>query len=132
MITLDLSGRIDSNNAAQVEADILAQLAGRDDPEVVVNVAGLEYISSAGLRILLRLRKAHPGMKIINAGFEVFGILEMTGFTEMMPVERAYWNVSIEGCEEIGHGANGTVYRLAQGKARADSRDPHRHFLQRR
>ena len=114
MITLDLSGRIDSNNAAQVEADILAQLAGRDDPEVVVNVAGLEYISSAGLRILLRLRKAHPGMKIINAGFEVFGILEMTGFTEMMPVERAYWNVSIEGCEEIGHGANGTVYRLAQ------------------
>ena len=114
MTTLEFSGRIDSNNAAQVEADVLAQLSGKDDPEVVVNIAGLEYISSAGLRVLLRLRKSHPGMRIINAGFEVFEILEMTGFTEMMPVERAYMNISIDGCEEVGHGANGTVYRLAQ------------------
>ena len=114
MITLELSGRIDSNNAAQVEAGLMEQLSGRDDTELVVNVAGLEYISSAGLRVLLRLRKAYPDMRIFNAGFEIYGILEMTGFTEMMPVERAYENVSIEGCEEIGRGANGIVFRLTQ------------------
>ncbi len=114
MTTIELSGRIDSNNAAQVETNVMSQLSERDDPPLVVNVAGLEYISSAGLRVLLRLRKLYPDMRIINAGFEIYEILEMTGFTEMMPVERAYWNISIDGCEEVGHGANGTVYRLAQ------------------
>ena len=38
----------------------------------------------------------------------------MTGFTEMMTVEKAYRVVSVEGCEEIGHGANGTIYRIDQ------------------
>ena len=38
----------------------------------------------------------------------------MTGFTEMMPVEKAYRVFSIEGCEVIGRGANGTVYRIDQ------------------
>ena len=36
----------------------------------------------------------------------------MTGFTDMMPVEKAYRVVSVEGCEEIGRGANGTIYRI--------------------
>jgi uncharacterized protein (TIGR02172 family) len=38
----------------------------------------------------------------------------MTGFTEMMTVEKAYRVVSVEGCEEIGRGANGTIYRIDQ------------------
>ena len=38
----------------------------------------------------------------------------MTGFTEMMAVEKAYRVVSVEGCEEIGRGAKGTIYRIDQ------------------
>ncbi len=50
--------------------------------------------------------------KIINASREVYDILDMTGFTEMMEVERAYRVFSVEGCEVIGQGANGKVYRI--------------------
>ena len=42
---------------------------------------------------------------------EVYEILEMTGFTEMMPVEKAYRRLSVEGCEILGQGSNGVVYR---------------------
>ncbi len=109
---INLNGRIDSNNAAQVENDITEQLSGRDGAPVEIDASGLEYISSAGLRVLLRVRKTHPDMRITGVNSEVWEILDMTGFTEMMEVEKAYRVVSIEGCEEIGRGANGTIYRI--------------------
>ena len=109
-----LAGRIDSNNAAAVEKDILEQLAGQNDGSVVLDAEKLEYISSAGLRVILRLRKKYPELRIVKVSSEVYEILDMTGFTEMMPVEKAYRVVSVEGCEVIGHGANGTIYRIDQ------------------
>ena len=108
-----LKGRIDSGNAADVEQSILAQLAGTDSAApVALDAQDLEYTSSAGLRVILRLKKSYPELKIINVNSEVYEILDMTGFTEMMPVEKAYRVVSTEGCEEIGRGANGTIYRI--------------------
>ena len=112
MATIRLSGRIDSGNAAQVEQDILAQLEGKTDLSPVLDASSLEYISSAGLRLILRLRKTYPDLRITGVCSEVYEILEMTGFTEMMPVEKAYRVVSVDGCEEIGRGANGTIYRI--------------------
>ena len=109
--TIALSGRIDSGNAAQAEQDLLAQLAGVTGG-VVLDAENLAYISSAGLRVILRLRKTYPDLKITNVNSEVYEILEMTGFTEMMTVEKAYRKVSVEGCEVIGEGANGKVYRI--------------------
>ena len=111
---IGLSGRIDSNNAARWEKDIMAQLAGKADGPVTLDAAGLDYISSAGLRVILRVRKACPDLHIVNVSSEVYEILDMTGFTEMMTVEKAYRVVSVEGCEEIGRGANGTIYRIDQ------------------
>ncbi len=106
-----LTGRIDSQNAAKVEAQLMAKLPPEGMP-VVLDAAHLDYISSAGLRVLLRIRKTHPDMRIINVNSEIYEILDMTGFTEMITVEKSYRVVSIEGCEEIGHGANGTLYRI--------------------
>ena len=113
-MTIGLNGRIDSSNAEQTEKDIMALLAGQEDSPLELDASGLEYISSAGLRVLLRLRKAHPELRITGVSSEVYEILDMTGFTEMMPVEKAYRVVSIEGCEEIGRGANGAIYRIDQ------------------
>ena len=113
-MTIKLNGRIDSNNAAAVEQSILKQMEQGDDPSLVLDAAELEYISSAGLRVLLRIRKTKPSMRVINVSSEVYEILDMTGFTEMMTVEKAYRVVSIEGCEEIGRGANGKLYRIDQ------------------
>ena len=111
---IKLNGRVDSNNAAQIEKEIMEQLTGRSGEPVELDAAALEYISSAGLRVLLRIRKSHPDMRITSVNSEVYEILDMTGFTEMMTVEKAYRVVSVEGCEEIGRGANGTIYRIDQ------------------
>ena len=107
---IELKGRIDSTNAAQVEQELQQQAAGQTD--IVFDAQSLEYISSAGLRVILRIRKDHPELRIINVNSDVYEILDMTGFTEMMPVEKAYRVVSVEGAEEIGRGANGTIYRI--------------------
>ncbi len=113
-MTIQLSGRIDSNNAAAMEENIMSQLEGQNDTSLVLDASGLEYISSAGLRVLLRIRKTYPDMMITGVNSEVYEILDMTGFAEIMKVEKAYRVVSVEGCEEIGRGANGTIYRIDQ------------------
>ncbi|MBO4406315.1 MAG: anti-sigma factor antagonist [Clostridia bacterium] len=113
-MTIRLNGQIDSSNAALREKEITAQLDAQKDAAVIFDASGLEYISSAGLRVLLRIRKTHPDMRVTGVNPDVYEILDMTGFTEMMPVEKAYRVVSVEGCEEIGRGANGTIYRIDQ------------------
>ncbi|MBR6311531.1 MAG: ATP-binding protein [Oscillospiraceae bacterium] len=111
---IELTGRIDSNNAQQTEKEIIDRLAACGENEVVLDAAGLEYISSAGLRVILRLKNTYPDVSIVNVSSEVYEILDMTGVTEILPVEKAYRIVSVEGCEEIGRGANGTIYRIDQ------------------
>ena len=106
-----LNGRIDSTNAADAEAMINGAIDGFSG-ELVLDAQELSYISSAGLRVILRLKKANAATRIINAGSEVYEIFDMTGFTEMMDISKAYRELSVDGCEVIGEGANGKVYRI--------------------
>ena len=110
LLTISLTGRIDSVNAAEAEKEIFGAAEGF--PGLTLDAEKLEYVSSAGLRVILRLKKAHAGLKIINVSPEVYEIFDMTGFTEMMDISKAYRKVSVEGCEVIGEGANGKVYRI--------------------
>ena len=110
--TLLFSGRVDSSNAADAEAAATALRRDNPEGELTIDAENLAYISSAGLRILLRLRKQEPSLRIVGVQPDVYEILEMTGFTEMMDVEKAYRRFSVDGCEIIGWGSNGTVYRL--------------------
>lgn len=108
--TIPLTGRIDSSNAAAVEEKINEAL--RDfHGSLTLDAAALEYISSAGLRMVLRLKKANSTTEVINCSPEVYDVFDMTGFTEMMKISRAYRHISVDGCEVIGEGANGLVYR---------------------
>ena len=109
---LALEGHIDSENAARTEREINELRAENPAPAVVFDCGALQYISSAGLRIILRVKKAVPDTRLINVSPEVYEVLEMTGFTEMMEVQKAYRVLSVEGCEVIGQGANGKVYRI--------------------
>ncbi len=111
-LTVFPEGRIDSANADTVEAEINALIGAEAVENLIIDVDSLEYLSSAGLRIVLRLRKKFPELKIVNASPEVYDIFDITGFTEMLTVEKAYRKLSVEGCEVIGQGANGKVYRL--------------------
>ena len=81
-----LEGRLDSSTAPEVEAIVL-QVADRFD-QVILNMAQLEYISSAGLRILkllyMALRKKEGELKVKNANKLVMEVFEMTGFVGLL------------------------------------------------
>ena len=111
VLTVALNGRIDSVNAAEAEKEIAAATEGFQG-ELVLDAGALTYISSAGLRVILRVKKANRSTRIVNASSEVYEIFDMTGFTEMMDISKAYRRISIDGCEVIGEGANGVVYRI--------------------
>lgn len=123
-LRLALSGHIDSGNAPAVESEVMEAQEGRPHSGLILDLKDLSYISSAGLRVVLRLRKLEPELRLVNVSAEVYEILDMTGFTEMMPVEKAYRNISVEGCEAIGRGANGTVYRIDKDTVVKVYRDP--------
>ena len=111
ILYISLDGRIDASNAADVEKEINAVRKANEGLHTVLDADTLEYISSAGLRIMLRLRKEEPKLAIINVSPEVYSVFEMTGFTEMMTVEKTYPRISVDNCEFIAKGANGAVYR---------------------
>ncbi|MBR4800574.1 MAG: phosphotransferase [Clostridia bacterium] len=112
VLTIYLEGRIDSNNSEAVASEMQSIVDECNPVELVLDAEELEYISSAGLRIVLRFRKANSRFKIINVSTDVYEIFDMTGFTEMMKVEKAFRKLSVDGCEIIGEGANGKVYRI--------------------
>lgn len=111
ILYIALEGRIDATNAAEVEEKIFAIKGENPEKHTVVDADRLEYISSAGLRVILRLRKEEPKLAIINVAPDVYEVFDMTGFTDMVTVEKAYQRMSVEGCEFIAKGANGAVYR---------------------
>ena len=85
---IKLSGRIDSNNAAQTEQEILAQLSEGAPETVVLDAEDLQYISSAGLRVMLTVQKeADRKISIINLSPEVLEIFRMAGFQYLMEVK---------------------------------------------
>ena len=111
ILYIAVEGRIDASNAAEAEQKIFAIKNETPGLHTVVDADALEYISSAGLRVILRLRKEEPKLAIINVAPDVYEVFDMTGFTDMVTVEKAYQRMSVEGCEFIAKGANGAVYR---------------------
>ena len=111
ILYIALEGRIDASNSTVADQKIFEIKAANPDKHVVLDADYLEYISSAGLRVVLKLRKECPKLAIINVSPDVYEVFDMTGFTDMVKVEKAYPRMSVEGCEFIAKGANGAVYR---------------------
>ena len=111
ILYIALDGRIDATNAAEAEEKIFDIKNENPGKHTVIDADKLEYISSAGLRVILRLRKEEPKLAIINVASDVYEVFDMTGFTDMVTVEKAYQRMSVDGCEFIAKGANGAVYR---------------------
>ncbi|MBR0031978.1 MAG: phosphotransferase [Treponema sp.] len=112
-ITIFLERRIDTTNSSAVENDI-AQITGANQnlvPEF--DASSLEYISSAGLRVLLKTAKSFgKKIKVLNVSKDVYDIFETTGFTSILDVHKKLREISVDGCELIGSGSYGKVYRL--------------------
>ena len=111
ILYIALEGRIDAANAQEVENQIFEIKDANPNTHTVLDADGLAYISSAGLRIILRLKKSDTNLAIINVAPEVYEVFDMTGFVEMVKIEKAYRKMSVEGCDFLAKGANGAVYR---------------------
>lgn len=88
MLNVALSGRFDSLTAPDVEKKIMSYIEGRNEVSCTVDVEKLGYISSAGLRVLLDLKKYCADLKVVNVSLDIYDILTMTGFTKFITVER--------------------------------------------
>ena len=71
VLTIYLEGNVDTSNAEQVGQEIDEIRAANPDGSFVLDMENLKYISSAGLRQILRLRKKEPEFKIINCSWYI-------------------------------------------------------------
>ena len=112
-LSIELEGRIDASNAPEVEKEIMDAVEAYEALIPEIDAKKLEYISSTGLRVLLRLSKRAGGkITVKNVSSQVYDIFEVTGFTEFLNVEKALRFVSAKGLEKLGAGVHSTVYRL--------------------
>ncbi len=112
-ILIELNDRIDSKNAAETEAWIMGILDEDPDAIPVFDASKLVYISSAGLRILMKFSKKFGEKLVIReVSHEIYDIFDTTGFTSLFDIKKQLRKISVEGCRIIGKGAFGTVYRL--------------------
>ncbi len=86
-LTVTLEGRLDSNTSPQLEVELKANL--EDITELVMDFAGLSYLSSAGLRVILTAQKQmnkQGKMGIVNVNKTIMEVFEITGFAEILTI----------------------------------------------
>ena len=87
MLTITPEGRLDTTTAPELEREI-GELDGVQD--LVLDLKDLAYISSAGLRAILRAQKimnAKGSMKLVNVGENIMEVFEITGFADILTIE---------------------------------------------
>ena len=87
-LTVVLTGRLDTTTAPELEKELKASLDGVS--ALTIDMAALEYISSAGLRVLLSAQKAmnkQGEMKVVHVGETIMEIFEVTGFSDILSIE---------------------------------------------
>ena len=87
-LTVALEGRLDTVTSPQLEAELRASVNGVK--ELTFDLEKLDYVSSAGLRVLLAAQKVmnrQGGMKVTNVKPEIMEIFEVTGFVDILKIE---------------------------------------------
>ncbi|MBQ1318584.1 MAG: STAS domain-containing protein [Solobacterium sp.] len=87
-VNISLEGRLDTVTSPELDAELKEILEGTT--ELTLDFAGLEYVSSAGLRVLLAAQKTMMNqgtLKIVNVNDVVMEIFEVTGFTDILKIE---------------------------------------------
>lgn len=85
---LKISGRLDTSTAPELETTIDACISGVED--LIIDFEGLEYVSSAGLRVILKAQKImnkQGSMKIINVNDTIMEVFDITGFADVLTIE---------------------------------------------
>lgn len=107
-----LEGSIIASNTDGYEREIDALMQERGMRKLELDLAKVDYISSAGLRMVLRLAKKTDDLVVTNASDMVYSVFEISGLSGYVEVRRALREVSVDNLKMIGAGANGRVFRL--------------------
>ena len=86
--TLIVSGRLDTQTAPELEKELDSVLA--DIKELTFDFANLEYVSSAGLRVILKAQKAmnaQGSMKLTGVNDSIMEVFDITGFLDILTIE---------------------------------------------
>ena len=86
--TIEIVGRLDTITAPALDKTINEDIG--DTKNLILDAKGMEYISSAGLRVLLSAQKKMQkigSMKVVNVCEEVMGVFEMTGIADILVIE---------------------------------------------
>ena len=89
VLTLSLEGRLDTNTAPELEKEIGVELTD-DVKTLILDLKELEYISSAGLRVLLAAQKkmnTRGNMVVKNANDMIMDVFQVTGFIDILTIE---------------------------------------------
>ena len=87
-VTIEVAGRLDTTTAPALEKAISESI--QEEKHLILDFKALEYISSAGLRVLLGTQKKMQkigSMKVLNVCEEIMEIFEMTGFVDILVIE---------------------------------------------
>ena len=87
-LTLIVSGRLDTQTAPELEKELDSVLA--DIKELTFDFANLEYVSSAGLRVILKAQKAmnaQGSMKLTGVNDSIMEVFDITGFLDILTIE---------------------------------------------
>ena len=114
VLKIELPERIDANNANQFEQDLFNVPNLNDAQEIIIDAENLNYISSLGLRVLMKLQKKfkHVPITVINVSGNIYNIFDDTGFTSFLNVKKKLRFVDVDSLQVLGVGMYGTVYRI--------------------
>ena len=112
VLQLFFEGELNSYNSDSIEKEIEGIFAKNQFNKVILDFSKLDYISSAGLRIILKVKQKYDDTQIVEASLEVYDVLSMTGFVNIMSIKKALKRIDITGAEVIGEGFFSTVYRI--------------------
>ena len=112
VLTVYLGGEINSYNADNIEREIQETISKQSFEKLVLDFSSVSYISSAGLRIILKLKQQYNNFSVVETSLEVYDIFNMTGFTNIMDIKKGLKRVYLSGAEVIGDGYYSTVYRV--------------------
>ena len=113
-LSVVVSGKIDSSNAAEFESGLMSAVAESNSTKLLIDLSALEYVSSAGLRVFLKAKKKCEDMLIIGCSSDVYDIFEVTGFAQILNIRKAMRTVSLKNCEFISRGGCGIVFRIGK------------------
>ena len=87
-LTIFLKGELNSYNSEEVEEEIEELIKNNSFNAIVLDMKALDYISSAGIRIIVRLKQQYDDTSLVNVPSSINDIFEMVGLNKMIKIDK--------------------------------------------